>query len=42
MGVAFQVCEENLELAVRDLFDADPQIQAVGIARHRRRSGSRR
>ncbi len=34
MGVAFQVCEENLELAVRDLFDADPQIQAVGIARH--------
>jgi hypothetical protein len=34
MGVAFQACAEALDQAVDDLFDADPQIQAVGIARH--------
>ncbi|SIO04926.1 hypothetical protein SAMN05444166_2199 [Singulisphaera sp. GP187] len=34
MGVPFHVCKESLDLAVDDLFDADPQIQAVGIARH--------
>ena len=28
-----QACEEALDKAVEDLF-ADPQIQAVGIARH--------
>jgi hypothetical protein len=39
MGVAFQVCEDNLDLAVQDLFDADPKIQAVGIGRHERAFG---
>jgi S1-C subfamily serine protease len=34
MGVPFQACEEALDKAVDDLFDCDPQIQAVGIARH--------
>ena len=34
MGVSFHVCEESLDKAVDDLFDCDPQIQAVGIARH--------
>ncbi len=34
MGVAFQACEDALEKAVDELFDADSQIQAVGIARH--------
>jgi hypothetical protein len=34
MGAAFQACEEYLEHAVNELFDADPQIQAVGIGRH--------
>lgn len=34
MGMPFHVCEESLVQAVEDLFDADPQIQAVGIARH--------
>ncbi|HTU18178.1 MAG TPA: trypsin-like serine protease [Gemmataceae bacterium] len=34
MGVTFQACEDALEKAVTELFDADPQIQAVGIARH--------
>jgi hypothetical protein len=34
MGVPFPVCEELLQTAVEDLFDADPQIQAVGIGRH--------
>src|SRR5438105_1524385 len=34
MGVSFQSCEDVLDKAVNDLFDADPQIQAVGIARH--------
>jgi hypothetical protein len=34
MGVAFRVCEDALEKAVHELFDADPRIQAVGIARH--------
>jgi hypothetical protein len=34
MGVPFRACEDALEKAVNELFDADPQIQAVGIARH--------
>lgn len=34
MGMPFHVCQEWLKDAVDDLFDADPQIQAVGIARH--------
>jgi len=34
MGVSFKLCEDSLDKAVNDLFDADPQIQAVGIARH--------
>jgi hypothetical protein len=34
MGVSFQSCEDLLDKAVAELFDADPQIQAVGIARH--------
>ncbi len=34
MGVALQACEDALDRAVNELFDADPQIQAVGIARH--------
>jgi hypothetical protein len=34
MGVNFQTCEDLLETAVNTLFDSDPQIQAVGIARH--------
>ena len=34
MGVALRACEDALDRAVNDLFDADPQIQAVGIARH--------
>jgi hypothetical protein len=34
MGAPFHVCEQSLNQAVEDLFDADPQIQAVGIARH--------
>ncbi len=34
MGAPFHLCEASLEEAVNDLFDADPQIQAVGIARH--------
>jgi S1-C subfamily serine protease len=29
-----QACEDALDTAVNELFDADPQIQAVGIARH--------
>jgi hypothetical protein len=39
MGVPFQVCEEALETAVENLFDSDPQIQAVGIGRHERAFG---
>jgi S1-C subfamily serine protease len=34
MGVSFQSCEDAFEKAANDLFDADPLIQAVGIARH--------
>src|SRR4051794_39522884 len=34
MGVAYQQCEEYLDQAVAQLFAADAQIQAVGIARH--------
>ena len=34
MGSALHVCEKELNKAVEELFDADPQIQAVGIARH--------
>lgn len=34
MDAHFLDCQENLDKAVNDLFDADPQIQAVGIARH--------
>jgi hypothetical protein len=34
MGVSLQACEDALDKAVNDLFDADPRIQAVGIARH--------
>ncbi|HJZ54517.1 MAG TPA: trypsin-like peptidase domain-containing protein [Gemmataceae bacterium] len=34
MAAHFQDCENALDKAVEDLFDADPQIQAVGIARH--------
>ena len=34
MGKSMQDCESVLSKAVEDLFDADPQIQAVGIARH--------
>lgn len=34
MGVPFQFCENVLDEAANVLFDADPQIQAVGIARH--------
>ena len=35
----FHICEEALDDAVATLFDADPQIQAVGIARHERQFG---
>jgi hypothetical protein len=41
MGVPFQVCEELLSTAVEDLFGSDPQIQAVGIGRHRAAFGFR-
>jgi len=34
MGVPFEECADALDKAVAELFDADPQIQAVGIARH--------
>ncbi len=34
MGVAYQFCEDSLDKAVGELFDSDPKIQAVGIARH--------
>src|SRR5947209_2828757 len=34
MGVSFQACEDVLDKAVNELFDVDPRIQAVGIARH--------
>jgi hypothetical protein len=34
MGVHFHECEEYLAVAVEELFSADAQIQAVGIARH--------
>jgi hypothetical protein len=34
MGVSFQSCEDALDKAVNELFEVDPQIQAVGIARH--------
>jgi S1-C subfamily serine protease len=34
MGASYEHCREVLEHAVEQLFDADPQIQAVGIARH--------
>lgn len=34
MGVSFKSCEDALDKAVDELFNADPQIQAVGIARH--------
>jgi hypothetical protein len=34
VGVAFQSCEDAFDIAVNELFDIDPQIQAVGIARH--------
>src|SRR5205823_641945 len=34
MGMPLQACEEVLDRAVENLFDADPQIQAVGIGRH--------
>ena len=34
MGVPFHEYEEYLTRAVEELFSADPQIQAVGIARH--------
>jgi S1-C subfamily serine protease len=34
MGVSLHTCEEVLDRAVDQLFDADPRIQAVGIARH--------
>lgn len=34
MGMPFHICEETLANAIEELFDADPQIQAVGIARH--------
>lgn len=29
-----QLCEETLDRAVADLFEAGPRIQAVGIGRH--------
>ncbi|HEY7424905.1 MAG TPA: trypsin-like peptidase domain-containing protein [Gemmataceae bacterium] len=35
MGVSLQACEDSLDKAVNELFDADPRIQAVGIARHK-------
>ncbi len=34
MGVPFPVCDELLQTAVENLFDCDPQIQAVEIGRH--------
>jgi hypothetical protein len=34
MGAPFHLCESVLDDAVNVLFDADPQIQAVGIGRH--------
>ena len=39
MGVSLQSCRDALDKAVDELFDADPQIQAVGIARHQDRFG---
>ena len=34
MFAHFETCEENLPVAVNELFAADPQVQAVGIARN--------
>ena len=34
MSAPFEQCLEVLDRAIDELFDADPQIQAVGIARH--------
>ena len=34
MGVPFRECADQLKESVRDLFGTDPQVQAVGIARH--------
>ncbi|MBA4062959.1 MAG: hypothetical protein C0501_04485 [Isosphaera sp.] len=34
MPARFEDCREALAKAVEDVFDADPQVQAVGIARH--------
>ena len=34
MDADFKECEGALEKAIETLFDADPQVQAVGIARH--------
>lgn len=39
MGAPLQACEDALDRAVNDLFDSDPQIQAVGIARHQNAFG---
>ena len=39
MGVPFEACVNHLNQAVEILFDADPQIQAVGIARHEQAFG---
>ncbi|WP_020470414.1 Nal1-like putative serine protease [Zavarzinella formosa] len=39
MGVSYQSCEDVLDTAVNELFDSDPQIQAVGIARHQQAFG---
>lgn len=39
MGLPLETCEEALEKAIVDQFDADPRIQAVGIARHEQAFG---
>jgi hypothetical protein len=34
MGVSFEQAVENVEAAAEKLFDADPRVRSVGVARH--------
>ncbi len=34
MGVSFEKALDNVEAAAEELFDADPRVRSVGIARH--------
>jgi hypothetical protein len=41
MGVPFREAQTNLDLAVKQLFGADPRIRSVGIGRHGKEYGYR-